>query len=157
MSGERISYKDYIIKDVTKYHHLWSNSDPVRPNLTPYFKASKGRKVYGLMSPSKDFVAFICIARVSEVPYDERTLDLYSSYDGRIAIPYSVWSLKPGAGKFIVNKIIKDFFSKQTIDRTVTLSPLTKVARNFHLKNNAIELRMNKDSVNFEYRREDIL
>ncbi len=157
MSGKKISYKDCVIKDVTENHSLWKGTDPVRPHLTPYFKSSKGRKVYGLVDADENFWAFICIAKTSEVPEDERTLDLFSNESGRIAIPYSVWSLKPGAGKTIVNKLIKDFFSRGAVDRVVTLSPLTQLARNFHIKNKAVELRVNKDSVNFEYKKEDVL
>ena len=38
------------------------------------------------------------------------------------------------------------------LNRLVTLSPLTEMARNFHLKNGAIELSVNKDTQNFEYK-----
>ena len=53
MSDKKISYKSCVIKDVTDDHNLWKNTDPVRAHLTPYFKSSKGRRVYGLMSPDE--------------------------------------------------------------------------------------------------------
>ena len=37
------------------------------------------------------------------------------------------------------------------LNRLVTLSPLTDMARNFHLKNGAKELQVNEKSQNFEY------
>ena len=37
------------------------------------------------------------------------------------------------------------------LNRLVTLSPLTDMARNFHLRNGAIELQVNKETQNFEY------
>ena len=37
------------------------------------------------------------------------------------------------------------------LNRLVTLSPLTDMARKFHLRNGAKELQVNKTSQNFEY------
>jgi hypothetical protein len=37
------------------------------------------------------------------------------------------------------------------LHRLITLSPLTDMARKFHLNNGAKELRVNKTTVNFEY------
>ena len=37
------------------------------------------------------------------------------------------------------------------LNRLVTLSPLTDMARNFHLKNGAKELQVNEKTQNFEY------
>ena len=37
------------------------------------------------------------------------------------------------------------------LNRLVTLSPLTAIARNFHIKNGAKELQVNKETQNFEY------
>lgn len=151
MSGKKNSYKNHTLEDVSSMHSLWANGDPVRPGLTSYFKTSKGRKVYGLKSKKGSYDSFICIARTSDIPIDERTLDHYSVYNGSIAIAYSVWSLSKGAGREIVNRVLSKCFSDPSIDRVITLSPTTQMARNFHLSNNAIELRVNRDSVNFEY------
>ena len=38
------------------------------------------------------------------------------------------------------------------LTRLVTLSPLTEMAENFHLKNGAIKLRVNEATQNFEYK-----
>ena len=37
------------------------------------------------------------------------------------------------------------------LNRLVTLSPLTDMARNFHIKNGAKELQVNETTQNFEY------
>ena len=38
------------------------------------------------------------------------------------------------------------------LNRPITLSPLTEMARNFHLNNGAIELQVNEETQNFEYK-----
>ena len=38
------------------------------------------------------------------------------------------------------------------LNRLVTLSPLTDMARKFHLSNGAIEVSVNETSQNFEYK-----
>ena len=41
--------------------------------------------------------------------------------------------------------------AKDGINRLVTMSPLTDMAKNFHTRNGAILLLENTDSYNFEY------
>ena len=38
------------------------------------------------------------------------------------------------------------------LTRLVTLSPLTEMARNFHLHNGAEEIKVNEETQNFEYK-----
>ena len=38
------------------------------------------------------------------------------------------------------------------MERIITLSPLTDMARNFHLRNGAKELSVNEKTQNFEYK-----
>ena len=38
------------------------------------------------------------------------------------------------------------------LNRLVTLSPLTEMARKFHLRNGAVELLVNETTQNFEYK-----
>ena len=70
---------------------------------------------------------------------------------GRIAIAYTVWAKKRGGGKAIVNEVYKMVKESNHLNRLVTLSPLTEMARNFHTKNGAKELQVNEESQNFEY------
>ena len=70
---------------------------------------------------------------------------------GKIAIAYTVWSKKKGGGKLIVKEAFKKLKKSNHLNRLVTLSPLTDMARNFHLSNGAKELQVNKETQNFEY------
>ena len=70
---------------------------------------------------------------------------------GQIAIAYTVWSKKKGGGKLIVKEVFKKIKKSNHLNRLVTLSPLTEMARNFHLHNGAVELQVNEETQNFEY------
>ena len=70
---------------------------------------------------------------------------------GSIAIAYTVWAKKKGGGRAIVNEVYKMVKESSHLNRLVTLSPLTDMARNFHLKNGAKELQVNATTQNFEY------
>ena len=71
---------------------------------------------------------------------------------GKIAIAYTVWSTKKGGGKLIVKEVFKMIKKSNHLNRLVTLSPLTEMARNFHLRNGAIEVQVNEETQNFEYK-----
>lgn len=150
MGNARVSYKNFIVSDVSNYPELWQNKDPVRPHLSDSFRTNKGRVVLSLHNGST-YAAFLCLAKTIKVPVDEEKLDEYSDSSGHIGVPYSVWSYMPGAGKTLVNRVINMAEEKYGIKRVVTLSPKTAMAKRFHLKNGAKELSLNKDSVNFEY------
>jgi predicted regulator of amino acid metabolism with ACT domain len=70
---------------------------------------------------------------------------------GSIAIAYTVWAVKRGGGRKIVNEVYKMVKKSNNLNRLVTLSPLTDMARRFHLANGAKELQVNETSQNFEY------
>ena len=71
---------------------------------------------------------------------------------GKIAIAYTVWSTKKGGGKLIVKEVFKVIKKSNHLNRLVTLSPLTEMARNFHLRNGAVEIQVNESTQNFEYK-----
>jgi len=70
---------------------------------------------------------------------------------GEIVIAYTVWSRKRGAGKEIIKKL-GEWVKENKFARLVTLSPLTDMARKFHLSNGAIEIGVNETTQNFEYK-----
>ena len=70
---------------------------------------------------------------------------------GSIAIAYTVWAKKKGGGRAIVDEVYKMVKKSNHLNRLVTLSPLTAMARNFHIKNGAEELQVNETTQNFEY------
>lgn len=138
------------------------SEDPVRPELDLEFRKSHGRKIYGLKDEQGDIAAVMCFAFTNEVPKTVEELDIMSKdaklqsvhragQQGDIAIAYTVWARKKGGGKAIVNEVYKMIKKTSHLNRLVTLSPLTDMARNFHLKNGAKELQVNETSQNFEY------
>ena len=138
-----------------------TKEDPVRPELNNEFRTSYGRKIFGVKY-KKQIYAIMCFAFTNEIPKSVKELDLFSKDAflqsanrdqkvGKIAIAYTVWSNKKGGGKLIVKKVFKMIKKSNHLNRLVTLSPLTKMARNFHLKNGAKEIQVNDDTQNFEY------
>ena len=160
------SYTKQKIKE-SKYElvelpYIDVKEDPVRPELDLIFRQSYGRKIYGLKDDVGDISAIMCFAFTNQVPKTVEEMDALS-YDaalqsvhragiqGSIAIAYTVWAKKKGGGRAIVNEVYKMVKKSNHLTRLVTLSPLTDMARNFHIKNGAKELQVNKTSQNFEY------
>ncbi len=138
------------------------SEDPVRPDLDLAFRQAYGRKIFGLRDEDKDIAAIICFAFTNQVPKTIEEMDSLSKdaamqaihragVQGHIAIAYTVWAKKKGGGRAIVNEVYKMIKRSSHLHRLVTLSPLTDMARNFHLKNGAKELQVNETSQNFEY------
>ena len=126
------------------------SEDPVRPELTLGFRILHGRKIFGLKY-NDEIEAIICVAFCPEIPYTVREMDYMSRVDGgEIAIAYTVWSRKRGAGREIIIKL-REWVIKNGYKRLVTLSPLTPMATHFHIKNGAKQVHINDESQNFEY------
>ena len=135
--------------------------DPVRPELDNMFRTGYGRKIFGVEYQG-EIHAVMCFAYTNEIPKNVEELDKFS-HDaflqsahrdqnvGQIAIAYTVWSKKKGGGKLIVKEVFKKIKKSNHLNRLITLSPLTEMARNFHLRNGAFELQVNEKSQNFEY------
>ena len=136
------------LQDVTDRPDLWTVGDPVRPELGPDFKTAVGRRVYGLLDPGGDWGAFCCTARTSRVPRSTRELELLTDPAGGIIVPYTVWSLRRGAGREIIRLLLTQ---AQPTDRVVTLSPKTEMAARFHERNGAVKVGDWEEAVNFEY------
>ena len=139
-----------------------TNEDPVRPELTNEFRTLYGRKIYGVKY-KKEICAIMCFGFTNDIPKTVEELDLMTKDAhlqstlrdqnvGKIAVAYTIWSKKKGGGKLIVKEVFKKIKESNHLNRLVTLSPLTDVARNFHLHNGATELQVNKETQNFEYK-----
>ena len=127
------------------------SEDPVRPELTLGFRITHGRKIFGLRY-NNEIEAIICVAFCPEIPYTVREMDYMSRVDnGEIAIAYTVWSRKRGAGREIIIKL-REWVIKNNYKRLVTLSPLTPMATHFHIKNGAKQIKVSEDTQNFEYK-----
>ena len=160
------SYTKQKIKE-SKYQlvelpYIDVKEDPVRPELDLKFRQTYGRKILGLKDDEGEIAAIMCFAFTNEVPKTVEEMDSLS-YDaalqsvhragvqGSIAIAYTVWAKKKGGGRAIVNEVYKMVKKSNHLSRLVTLSPLTAMARNFHIKNGAKELQVNETTQNFEY------
>tara|TARA_X000000368_G_scaffold83913_1_gene63479 strand:+ start:1142 stop:1738 length:597 start_codon:yes stop_codon:yes gene_type:complete len=138
-----------------------TDEDPIRPELDNEFRTSFGRKIYGVKYKG-EIHAVMCFAFTNEIPKDVKELDLLSKDAflqsatrdqkvGKIAIAYTVWSKKKGGGKLIVKEVYKKIKKSNHLNRLVTLSPLTEMAKKFHLRNKAKLFRVNETTQNFEY------
>jgi len=138
------------------------NEDPVRPELDVKFRTQYGRKIYGVKYKNK-ICAIMCFGFTNDIPKTVEELDLMTKDAylqsamrdqnvGKIAIAYTIWSKKKGGGKLIVKEVFKEIKKSNYLNRLVTLSPLTEMARNFHLHNGAFELQVNEKTQNFEYK-----
>ena len=139
-----------------------TSEDPIRPELNNEFRTSYGRKIYGVKYKGQ-IHAVMCFAFTNKIPKSVEDLDMLSKDAflqsalrdqrvGKIAIAYTVWSKKKGGGRLIVKEVFKMIKKSNYLNRLVTLSPLTEMARNFHLKDGAIEIQLNQETQNFEYK-----
>ena len=129
------------------------SEDPVRPELDLEFRTSYGRKIYGLKYEDS-IEGIICVAFMNEIPQTIRELDMLSrlaNNTGTIAVAYTVWSRKRGAGRQIIEKFLDFIKDQNQITQLVTLSPLTPMATHFHISNGAKLLQINSETQNFEY------
>ena len=145
-----------LIKISSNYWMDLFKDDPVRPNLNPKFRLTENRVNFLLTQDFTKPCAIICVAFTKDIPKTEKQLEKYSinklsvNYDK--AIFYTIWSYSKGSGKDILfNTVFWLKKNKPEIKRYITMSPKTEMARNFHLKNGAYELKSNRETINFEY------
>jgi len=139
-----------------------AEEDPVRPELDNEFRTGFGRKIYGVEYQG-EIHAVMCFAYTNEIPKSVDELEKLSTdaflqsamrdqKGGQIAIAYTVWSKKKGGGKLIVKEVFKKIKKSNHLNRLVTLSPLTEMAKNFHERNGAKLVQINETTQNFEYK-----
>ena len=151
-----------------KFSQLQSYTNKNYKNLESYTKQKIKESKYELVElpyiedDVGEIAAIMCFAFTNEVPKTVKEME-DMSYDaalqsvhragvqGSIAIAYTVWAKKKGGGRAIVNEVYKMVKKSNHLNRLVTLSPLTDMARNFHIKNGAKELQVNETTQNFEY------
>ncbi len=129
------------------------NDDPVRPELDNEFRTSRGRKIFGLKY-NNEIEGVVCLAFTNELPATVKELDLMSveAKNSQIAIAYTLWSFKKGAGKKIMKELLKYIKEHNNIDSIMTLSPLTPIATHYHIRNGAKLIKINPTTQNFEYK-----
>ena len=132
------------------------SEDPVRPELDLDWRLFAQRKIYGLKYED-NIEAIVCVAFTNEIPKTVKELDYMSQVAcqdnryGEIAVAYTVWSRKRGAGREIINKL-REWTIENNFAKLVTLSPLTPMATHFHISNGAKQIAINDTTQNFEYK-----
>ena len=139
-----------IIQDITNPLLSYIKDDPVRPELPLEFRVSKNRFV-GTLSDDQEPQAVVCVSLHDFVPKDVEDLQ-HDSEQPNTAIFYTIWSYVPGAGRNLLMQVVDEIKTQYpNIVRFVTLSPKTKMAERFHLRNGAVVYRENETSINYEY------
>jgi len=139
-----LKLNDHIVEDIIK-------DDPVRPHISAEWRTRSGREVYGLYADEsfEDLRAVICVAYTDEVPTCEGDMKWVGT---DVAVFYTVWSYDRGAGRDIVFAVAEHIRkTNPDVKRWVTLSPLTEMAKKFHLKNGAKFIAKHMECQNFEY------
>ena len=132
------------------------SEDPVRPELSLEWRKEYGRQIFGLKYED-NIEGIVCVAYTNDVPQSVRELELMSENahmkdNADTAVAYTVWSRKRGAGREIIHKLLEHVKSNESIEKVVTLSPLTPMATHFHIRNGAKLVQHNPDTQNFEYK-----
>lgn len=124
--------------------------DPVRPEIPLDFRVSESSEVL-VLEDNGLLKAIVCVAYRDFVPKNVEEL-MEKPTTPNIAVFYTIWSYTPGAGRDLIIEARNELPKRRpNINKFVTLSPQTEMARKFHLKNGANIYRANSDSVNYEY------
>lgn len=144
-----------FIQDITNKLLEFIKDDPVRPEISTEFRVSDGRAVAALVDEQQNPEAMVCVSFHDFIPENVEGLAKTSQVP-TTAIFYTIWSYKSGKGAELLIEAVKSIQEKYpSVNRFVTLSPKTNMARRFHLKNGAIVFRENEDTVNYEYLKSD--
>jgi hypothetical protein len=138
-----------FITDLSNPLLEYIKDDPVRPELPREFRVGRHKfvSVLGNETPR----AIVCVSLHDFVPASVEDLST-SPEVPTTAIFYTIWSYAPGAASELLFQTvdrIRELYP--SIERFVTLSPKTEMARKFHLRNGAAVFRENSETVNYEY------
>jgi hypothetical protein len=127
--------------------------DPVRPEIPAEFRVSDTTEIFVLQDDQTlEPQAVVCVAYRSMVPDNVVELAAIPTEDTHVAVFYTIWSYKPGAGRKMIQQArLWITRNRKNIDKFVTLSPPTDMARIFHLRNGAEVFRINSETVNYLY------
>jgi len=140
-----------FIQDLTHRLLDFIKDDPVRPEIPADFRVSDGRVIAALTDQEENPEAMVCVSFHDFVPEDVAGLSKTTQVP-TTAVFYTIWSYKSGKGQELLFRAVKEIQKQYpSVTRFVTLSPKTNMARRFHLKNGAIVLRENVETVKYKY------
>ena len=142
----------YEIKDEKDPYSYLLAEDPVRANIPMTERFGRNRHVFALVEENL-VTAIVCCKLCNGIPTSEQDLLINNCANPNTIVFYTIWSYKPGAGQQLIAEGLKLAKSKFSyVDKYMTLSPPTEMARRFHLKNGASVYKINHDTVNYEYK-----
>lgn len=142
----------HIIKSIADPLVDLIKDDPVRPEIPAEMRVTQNREILTLIDENLKPIAVVCVAFCDEVPTTVDEL-LKESANPTVATFYTIWSYGTGGGRKLIREARRYIENNYTnIDRFVTLSPVTDMARRFHTSNGAIVLKENDSTVNYEYK-----
>lgn len=141
----------HLIELLTDRFFEFLKDDPVRPHIPHAGRVGNNKDIFVLRDIDDTVKAITCVSYQDFVPVSESELFSVSQHP-TIAVFYTIWSYKPGAGRALIFDAVSHIKLKRPeIETFVTLSPHTEMARRFHHKNGAVTLRTNADTVNYQY------
>jgi len=144
----------HFIRDLSHRLLEFIKDDPVRPEIPTDYRVSNGRMVAALTDNEEtesNPEAMVCVSFHDFVPENVKDLDNTTQVP-TTAVFYTIWSYKSGKGQELLFEAVKGIQEQYpSVNRFVTLSPKTNLARRFHLKNGAIIFRENIETINYEY------
>lgn len=139
----------HLIRDYADRFFSFLLEDPVRPQIPTEQRVGPNRDIFVLHEEDR-VDAITCVSYQNRVP--QRENDLFQIGDANIAVFYTIWSYRQGAGReLILNSVNRIRQDHPSITRFVTLSPKTEMARRFHLRNGALICQENLETINYEY------
>ena len=125
--------------------------DPVRPEIPADRRVNQNSRIY-MLKNGEQTQAITCVKFLETIPAAvEDLVDGVNS--ATTAVFYTIWSYTAGAGRELIVEATRSIEAEfPGIQTYVTLSPKTEMARRFHLKNGARELRENFDTINYIYK-----
>ena len=141
----------HTITTITEELETLIKDDPVRPEIPLSDRINTNSRIY-LLKNGDDTSAVTCVKFLESVPAAvEDMAELVES--ATTAVFYTIWSYAAGAGRTLIQEAQKSIETEfPGIQTYVTLSPKTEMARRFHLKNGARELRENLNTINYIYK-----
>jgi len=125
--------------------------DPVRPEIQLSERINSNSRIY-LLKKDDQTQAVTCVKFLNAVPAAvEDMVGLVES--ATTVVFYTIWSYAAGAGRTLIQEAQRSIEAEfPGIETYVTLSPKTEMARRFHIKNGARELRENSTTINYIYK-----
>ena len=111
----------HLIRDYADRFFSFLLEDPVRPQIPTEQRVGTNRDIFVLHEADR-VDAITCVSYQNCVP--ERETELFTPGDASIAVFYTIWSYRPGAGReLILNSVQKIRNDHPEITRFVTLNP----------------------------------